>query len=213
MHSSATRYLTLSVVVAHLVSFSLLKRSLLLIDWVVNLVHPKDRFLHANALVSSGTLPTMKDNTDAEDLNHHQQLQQYTSFLNETLRPNMEALKLREQLIQEEIEQYDTLRTRVADLVAQHQQSLQVESVDLGHGKLSCAAEVADTSHIFVHVGMGFHAELTLPEAVQFCQKRIGFLRYNVLKQQVEKISKVAEHIKSTETILDEIASLRQQAG
>jgi len=47
-----------------------------------------------------------------------------------------------------------------------------------------CQAEVPDTSHIFVNVGLGFHAELTLEEAVAFAEKKQVGLRKD-LKQRV----------------------------
>ena len=41
-----------------------------------------------------------------------------------------------------------------------------LRAVDLG-AQVYCQAEVPDTSHIFVDVGLGFHAELTLVRVVE----------------------------------------------
>ncbi|CAI5938998.1 unnamed protein product [Closterium sp. NIES-65] len=48
--------------------------------------------------------------------------------------------------------------------------------VNLG-GEVFVQADVPDTSHIFVAVGLGFHVEFTRLEAKEFAASKIGHLR------------------------------------
>jgi prefoldin subunit 5 len=77
--------------------------------------------------------------------------------------------------------------------------------VDLGHNKVFCRASADDISTVFVNVGMGFHAELLIPEALVFVEKRIRFLQDQVLSRRVSRTKQVEQHILSSEAILDQL--------
>ncbi|CAI5980795.1 unnamed protein product [Closterium sp. NIES-64] len=66
--------------------------------------------------------------------------------------------------------------------------------VNLG-GEVFVQADVPDTSHIFVAVGLGFHVEFTRLEAKEFAASKIGHLRKQVARH-TERISSIKAHIK-----------------
>lgn len=135
-----------------------------------------------------------------------EQAEQFRTFLKNTLRPELKRLRHKEAEVEQEINDYQDLIDRLALI---QEKSLQLESVDLGHRMVFCHANIPDTSRIFVHVGMGFHVELTLTEAVEYSKKRIHFLRSIVFRNIQTKITKVVEHIRSTEELLDVMARER----
>ncbi|CAI5504339.1 unnamed protein product [Closterium sp. Naga37s-1] len=66
--------------------------------------------------------------------------------------------------------------------------------VNLG-GEVFMQADVPDTSHIFVSVGLGFHVEFTRLEAKEFAASKIEHLRKQVARH-TERISSIKAHIK-----------------
>lgn len=140
-------------------------------------------------------------------------LDEYSVFLRNVLRPDHEALSRLEQETRNEIAEYEDLQTRLNDLQSgsgsgsDDARGCVVDVVDLGHQKVFCRATIDDTSRVFVHVGMGFHAELTVPEALVYVQKRIEFLSRTVLPHRVAKSRTVLAHVQSTEQILDELSN------
>jgi prefoldin subunit 5 len=64
---------------------------------------------------------------------------------------------------------------------------------------------VTNPKHIFVHVGMGFHIELTIPEAIKFVEKRIEFLKLHKLDSKESKIKEIQEHISSAALLLNQL--------
>jgi len=136
---------------------------------------------------------------DPEEI--RQKLEEYSSFLREVLRPDSEALSAAENEARMEIEEYKELRERLTDW-----NSVDPHLVDLGSNKVQCRATVDDSSTIFVNVGMGFHVELTVDEALAYVDKRIHFLSSQVLKHRSEKSRQVQEHIQSSTMILEELS-------
>jgi hypothetical protein len=94
--------------------------------------------------------------------------------------------------------------------------------VDLGYRKVWSRARISDTdgstdlSHpkqskclvntIFVHVGMGFHIEMLLPEAIEYIRKRISFLSEYRLQPRRVEVQRVQKHIQDCETLLDTLS-------
>ena len=56
-------------------------------------------------------------------------------------------------------------------------------------------AKVPDTSHIFVEVGLGFHAQFTLDEALEFIEEKMKHLN-GLAEQETEKSITIKTHIK-----------------
>jgi prefoldin subunit 5 len=109
--------------------------------------------------------------------------------------------------------------------------------VDLGHEKVFCNAEIEISSSgrtiiatkedsqdnasnaagpaaapsmlpfVYVHVGMGFHVQFTIHEALVFADRRIEFLENQVLKKRRVRLDEVKKHVSTSEMILSEIVA------
>lgn len=143
------------------------------------------------------------DSINTEDIKL--KLDEYTAFLREVLHPDLEALLMSEQAIRNEISEYEDLHARLKNLG--NGALLSVVDVDLGHQKVFCRATIEDASRAYVHVGLGFHAELTMEEALIFVVNRIDFLSRQVLPHRSLKCKEVLAHVHSSERILDELSS------
>lgn len=140
-----------------------------------------------------------------------QKVEEYATFLRTVLRPDHDALLLAVNDTKREIAEYEELKERLETL----QQSkdgnfssvLDTERVDLGYEKVFCRAKLDNAEHIYVHVGKGFHVELTIPEALDYLNKRIRFLSREVLPYRESKVQKVLSHIQSSEIILDQLST------
>ena len=142
------------------------------------------------------------ETVDAEEIK--QKLEEYTKFLSKVLRPDYEALSRAEQDTRKEIAEYKDLQNRLNEHTKRG--GISVMDVDLGHRMVFCRATIDDCTTVFVHVGMGFHAELRIKEALVYVKKRIHFLTSQVLHHRAEKSKNVLEHIQSSERILDELS-------
>jgi hypothetical protein len=135
-----------------------------------------------------------------------------------------------EQQVVEENEKDEPKHNATADSTGNNNISSNNKSslVDLGFGVLSCEAVVVPTPNIinknddddqnqhqqsearsiFVHVGMGFHAELCHDEAQQAIQRRLQYL-HGVWKTRQAAADAIRDHIVATEQILDELSRLK----
>ncbi|KAF9347362.1 hypothetical protein BGX34_003202, partial [Mortierella sp. NVP85] len=64
-----------------------------------------------------------------------------------------------------------------------------------------------DTKHIFVNVGFGFHAQLTLDEALAFITRKEAFLQKKA-ERLTEKAAQIRAHIKIVLEAMAEIMKL-----
>jgi prefoldin subunit 5 len=142
---------------------------------------------------------------DAKEI--QQKIETYSTFVENTLRPDLDHTSKAVKETELEVREYQELRTQLQELQqsAENGKELEPKLVDLGHKKVFCQATVNDTSTVFVHVGMGFHAELLVPEALVFVEKRIRFLEAQVLSRRVSRNKQVEQHILSSEAILDQL--------
>lgn len=85
---------------------------------------------------------------------------EYERFIGERLTPDLLAAEESKGKVQRGIDAWEGLITNVRGVQEQGQEELRT-MVDLG-AQVYCQAEVPDTSRIFVSVGLGFHAEMTL---------------------------------------------------
>lgn len=65
--------------------------------------------------------------------------------------------------------------------------------ISLGQG-IHLKAEVLDSTYVFVKIGLGFHAQYTLEEALQLAQQREAELQRTVDRHSAE-LSKIKAHI------------------
>ncbi|CAI5499256.1 unnamed protein product [Closterium sp. Naga37s-1] len=101
--------------------------------------------------------------------------------------------KVREHKVQEEIQVFEELVRNIEALEANGVEEMRA-MVNLG-GEVFVQADVPDTSHIFVSVGLGFHVEFTRLEAKEFAASKIEHLRKQVARH-TERISSIKAHIK-----------------
>ena len=91
-----------------------------------------------------------------------------------------------------ELETFAALASDLAALDAEGTVELRT-LVELGAG-VRCAARVPDSRRVFVHVGLGFHPELTRPEGVAAAEARAAHLRARLAEQQAA-VGRVAAHL------------------
>uniref|UniRef100_A0A914W815 Protein UXT n=1 Tax=Plectus sambesii TaxID=2011161 RepID=A0A914W815_9BILA len=99
----------------------------------------------------------------------------YETFVNERLRSDLKTVLDQRDAVLQEIEEYETLKTTIEKLKEANRTTDLKTQVDLGQN-FFVNAVVPDASKIFVKLGYGFFAELSLNEAVNFSDKRIALL-------------------------------------
>ena len=121
---------------------------------------------------SSSTAPPSDAATEAAQLEE---------LINETLRRELQsALDARDKLY-EKIAACMELRTNCQQLLERGQRELKT-MVNLG-SDFYVQAHVPDTGWIYVDVGLGFHAQMTLDEACAFATQREAALNARVVKE------------------------------
>lgn len=149
-----------------------------------------------------------EENPSLQEL--QQKVEEYTTFIDQTLHPELrKAVSSREET-QAEIAEYQELREKLC-LLEKRETPEPLESlVSLGYDMAHCRAVVDDPTIVCLHVGMGFHTEFTLSEAVSFIDRRTLFLE-QVLSHQAEKAQTVASHLESALLILEVLAKELQE--
>lgn len=127
---------------------------------------------------------------------------QYEDLLNEKLRGELQALMDERDALHEKAAQFVQLRTNTQQLIDDKQTVLKTQ-VDLGcHFYMQ--AKVPDTSSIFVNIGLGFHAEMTLEEAVALCTQREAHYKTAAFTL-TERIARTKARIKLVAAAIDEM--------
>jgi len=85
--------------------------------------------------------------------------------------------------------------------------------VDLGHQIAYSRAIIPDPTTIFVHVGMGFHVEFKLGEAIEFIDRRLEFLEKDILERRTKKVETVRGHLNEALGIMDALEDEFQKMG
>lgn len=80
--------------------------------------------------------------------------------------------------------------------------------LDLGSG-YSVDFEIFDHDQILISVGFGFYCQMTWPETVDFCAKRIEMLARRRIKFGL-KLEKMEEHLKVTEEIISHLSNEKE---
>lgn len=78
--------------------------------------------------------------------------------------------------------------------------------VELGPG-VRCAARVADSRRVFVALGLGFHAELTRPEALAAAAARATHLRAR-LAIAIDAVARITAHLELASEGVRELLAL-----
>mmetsp|Transcript_7549 Transcript_7549/g.15175 ORF Transcript_7549/g.15175 Transcript_7549/m.15175 type:complete len:163 (+) Transcript_7549:163-651(+) len=153
-----------------------------------------------------------------EEIDVRTKIDEYSSFINTTLRPQLEsAVKARED-VERDIKEYESLQSKLCEMTRKKSESAEkvpMETLaDLGHELVYSNAVVDDPGRIYVHVGMGFHVEMTIEEADAFVKKRIKYLENELMEHKTHRATTIAVHIEETLLVLQELgkeASMEQQ--
>jgi prefoldin subunit 5 len=153
-----------------------------------------------------------------------QQLEEYTHFVQTRIRPELQhAVKARKET-QQEIQEYMELQQQLLTLETRQQPSEnrlephdddkegeeEEDVVDLGYGLVSCRVQLEKNTNtqpsmtLLVLVGMGFHVEMNVEEALVFTKRRIEYLQQHVLWKRMEHEQKVELHLQTSLLILDQ---------
>ncbi|KAG0264625.1 hypothetical protein BG011_006471 [Mortierella polycephala] len=137
--------------------------------------------------------------------NIQQKLARYESFVNDGLRKDLkDALDARD-AIYDQISEYLKLAKDIEVIKDNGLKEMKTQ-VDLG-SNFYVQAKIPDTKHIFVNIGFGFHAELTLDEALVFITKKEAHLQKKA-ENYTEKSSQIRAHIKLVLEAMAEIMKL-----
>ncbi|KAM8934855.1 protein UXT [Pelodytes ibericus] len=98
----------------------------------------------------------------------------YEAFLTDTLQRDLRRVLENRDAVYEKISQYLQLKSVIERLQDMPSETLHTQA-DLGCN-FYINAEVPDSSRIFLALGFGFYAELTLSEALNFIEKKSKML-------------------------------------
>ncbi|CAO3570692.1 unnamed protein product [Mortierella alpina] len=134
-----------------------------------------------------------------------QKLARYETFVNESLRRNLkDALNARDAIF-DQTSEYLKLAKDI-EVIKENGLTEMKTQVDLG-SNFYVQAKIPDTKYIYVNVGFGFHAQLTLNEALVFITKKEAHLQKKAEKY-TEKASQIRAHIKLVLEAMAEIMKL-----
>eukprot|EP00529_Nitzschia_sp_RCC80_P034013 CAMPEP_0113472292 /NCGR_PEP_ID=MMETSP0014_2-20120614/17438_1 /TAXON_ID=2857 /ORGANISM="Nitzschia sp." /LENGTH=206 /DNA_ID=CAMNT_0000364993 /DNA_START=20 /DNA_END=640 /DNA_ORIENTATION=- /assembly_acc=CAM_ASM_000159 len=166
-----------------------------------------------------------EEEEEQQQLQLPQQLQQYATFVDRTLKPELQVVEKAAQEVQNEIDDYKELAEKIQhDLMMINKTDTDTDTdaetttatmttmvIDLGYGKVRCRARPIQTNDkhgtkkIFVDVGLGFHVEFSTGEAIEFCKRRVEFLSTHKLKRHQQRMIEIKDHILSATNILNEL--------
>lgn len=130
-------------------------------------------------------------------------LSEYIHFIDNVLQPQLQVAISNREEIEAEIQEYKELgkHLKMVKLGKIKNETI----VDLGLELVFCQAKVTDQDKVFVSIGMGFHAEFTIDEAIVFVRKRTDFLKREKLPSRVDKAREVAGHLESAMELLESL--------
>lgn len=136
-------------------------------------------------------------------------LDEYKHFVEETLKPRLTHALQSHEATKSELEDFITLQNELLrwNEPDGSSPSLRIKT-DLGHERLFCDAKVDDVQNLFVHVGYGFHVELTREEAIHFSKRKIEYLKSKERTRQLE-IEKLTLHVSEAKQILEQLDELQ----
>ncbi|XP_066436081.1 protein UXT isoform X1 [Eleutherodactylus coqui] len=117
----------------------------------------------------------------------------YEAFVTDTLQRDLRRVLESRDSVYEKISQYLQLKSLIQRLQELESGALQTQ-VDLGCN-FYVNAEVPDSSKIFVALGFGFFAELTLEEALRFIEKKNRMLT-DISEHLTDDASNIRAHIR-----------------
>ncbi|GAX76147.1 hypothetical protein CEUSTIGMA_g3591.t1 [Chlamydomonas eustigma] len=119
-------------------------------------------------------------------------IRQYETFLNEVLRRDLAEAKKKSAQMEEDLREYESLEQKLSDLRQGGRKPFKSE-IDLG-SEILCQAKVADVSHIFIAIGLGFHVECSLEEAPSVIDIQKQYLQTKI-EGVTQKVHNINAHI------------------
>lgn len=137
-------------------------------------------------------------------------IKECTSFIDNTLKKQLEISTHEVTTVQNDINEYKELRTKVIEYFNNYEQQQTDDPfvVDLGYQLAYCDAVIDKEKQlsIFTHVGMGFHIEfITKKEALQCLDKRVNFLSSEVLPKCKERLKNVTVDLEAANYFLNSL--------
>ena len=148
-----------------------------------------------------------------------QKIKEYSTFVENILGPQYDAAETARKESAKTVSEYKELLEKLEIMMRSQQESdkgqtaVVEQQVDLGYRTIYCNAVATDPSTVCVHVGMGFHVELRIAEALAFVKKRILFLEKNHVARKERKANEIREHLRSSQMILDQLQQERLNMG
>ncbi|KAK7274876.1 hypothetical protein RIF29_15977 [Crotalaria pallida] len=119
-----------------------------------------------------------------------EKVQRYEEFVDKRLKPDLHHAIAQRDKVFEQQKTFADLRKNIENLEKNSVTSLRT-LVNLG-SEVYLQAEVPDTQHIFVDIGLGFHVEFTWSEALNFIEKR-----EEKIARQIEEYTQLIASIKA----------------
>lgn len=135
---------------------------------------------------------------------------EYEKFIGERLQPDLAAVEQLRDKTQREVLQWEALLVNSRTLRTEGRDSMRT-LVDLG-SQVYCQAEVDDTSRVFVNVGLGFHAEMSLEECEKFALKELDKLKKEI-DVRISEVANVQSHVKLVTEGIRELMQLDVAGG
>lgn len=146
------------------------------------------------------------------------QITEYSNFINRTLRPQLQKAVDEREETDAEISEFLQLQTKLK-LLVERDNRMKMESknnnntlfpidnlvVDICHGAVYCNATISNPRTIYIDVGLGFHVEMTLHEAILYIDKRVNHIEKNLLKHRVKVAATVAKDVENAIKLMGEL--------
>ncbi|KAF9353460.1 hypothetical protein BGX26_008773 [Mortierella sp. AD094] len=134
-----------------------------------------------------------------------EKIARYETFVNEGLRKDLKDTLDARDAIYDQISEYLKLAKDI-EVIKDNGLTEMKTQVDLG-SNFYAQAKIPDTTYIFVNVGFGFHAQLTLDEALAFITKKEAHLQKKAEKY-TQKAAQIRAHIKIVLEAMAEVMKL-----
>lgn len=144
---------------------------------------------------------TYPNNAKYDEINH---------LIYQVLEPQLLAAVKHREDVEAEINEYQELSDQLTIIRNRYDDDFRIRKdssiktvapleamVDLGHQIAYCKAEIQDPQRVYVNVGMGFHVEFSLDEAIDFIALRIDFLLSYILPKTAERAKNIAADIEA----------------
>ncbi|KAG0240250.1 hypothetical protein BGW41_007089 [Actinomortierella wolfii] len=134
-----------------------------------------------------------------------EKLARYESFVNDTLKRDLKDTLDQRDAIYDQISDYLKLAKDIEIIQSNNLTEMKTQ-VDIG-SNFYMQAKVPDTKYIYVNVGFGFHAQLTLDEALEFINKKEKHL-HKKAEVYTAKAAKIRANIQLVFEAMSEIMNL-----